>query len=111
MKLVPCIKMSSIPDQVATMDIMGILTVQLILPHTLHPPPSIKARIPNYPHEKLRLMGKLMDDMETMGVLQTPESAGVVPTFVVPSMLRPKSEPGQWRCVRDEFIKKKREKE
>ena len=39
--------------------------------------------------------------MENMGVLQTPEKAGVVPTFVVPSMLRPKSEPGEWRCVSD----------
>ena len=66
-----------------------------------HPPPSVRARIPTYSHEKLKLMGKLMDDMENMGVLQTPEKAGVVPTFVVPSMLRPKSEPGEWRCVSD----------
>ena len=65
------------------------------------PPPSVKARIPNYPHSKLQLMGKLMDDMERMGVLQTPESAGVVPTFVVPSMLVPKDEAGQWRMVSD----------
>ena len=65
------------------------------------PPPSVKARIPSYPHDKLQLMGALMDDMERMGVLQTPEDAGVVPTFVVPSMLQPKSEPGQWRLVSD----------
>ena len=66
-----------------------------------NPPPSVKARIPSYPHDKLQLMGTLMDDMERMGVLQTPEDAGVVPTFVVPSMLQPKSEPGQWRLVSD----------
>ena len=66
-----------------------------------NPPPSVKARIPTYPHDKLQLMGNLMDDMERMGVLQTPEDAGVVPTFVVPSMLQPKTEPGQWRLVSD----------
>ena len=65
------------------------------------PPPSVRARIPSYPHDKLQLMGKLMDDMEQMGVLQTPEEAGVVPVFVVPSMLHPKAEPNQWRVVSD----------
>ena len=65
------------------------------------PPPSIRARLPNYPHDKLKLMGKLMDDMEHMGILQKPDEAGVVPTFVVPSMLVPKGEKGQWRLVSD----------
>ena len=36
-----------------------------------------------------------------MGILQKPDEAGEVPTFVVPSMLVPKGEKGQWRLVSD----------
>ena len=36
-----------------------------------------------------------------MGVLVKPESIGVVPEFVVPSMLVPKPEEGEWRLVTD----------
>ena len=64
------------------------------------PPPSVKARLPNYSLDKLKIMAELMDKMETMGVLAKPEDAGVVPTFVVPSLLVPKPD-GDWRVVSD----------
>ena len=51
------------------------------------PPPSVKARLPNYSSDKLKIMANLMDDLEAMGVLAKPEEVGVVPAFVVPSML------------------------
>ena len=47
------------------------------------PPPSVKARLPNYSQDKLKIMADLMDK---------PEVAGVVPSFVVPSLLVPKPE-------------------
>ena len=65
------------------------------------PPPSIKARLPNYSSEKLKLMADQMDKMEEMGVLARPENVGVVPAFVVPSLLVPKPEKGEWRLVSD----------
>ena len=65
------------------------------------PPPSIKARLPNYSSEKLKLMAEQMDKMEEMGVLAKPENVGVVPAFVVPSLLVPKPEKGEWRVVSD----------
>ena len=65
------------------------------------PPPSVKARLPNYSTEKLKIMADQMDKMETMGVLAKPEDVGVVPSFVVPSLLVPKSEKGEWRLVSD----------
>ena len=33
------------------------------------PPPSVKARLPKYTVDKLKLMAKLMDKLESMGVL------------------------------------------
>ena len=42
-----------------------------------------------------------MDKMEKMGVLVKPEDVGVVPAFVVPSLLVPKPEKGEWRVVSD----------
>ena len=33
------------------------------------PPPSVRARLPNYSNEKLKLMAEQMDKMEAMGVL------------------------------------------
>ena len=65
------------------------------------PPPSVKARLPNYSTDKLKIMANLMDELETMGVLSKPEEAGVVPAFVVPSMLQPKPEKNEWRLVSD----------
>ena len=65
------------------------------------PPPSVKARLPNYSTEKMKIMAEQMDKMETMGVLAKPEDVGVVPSFVVPSLLVPKPEKGEWRLVSD----------
>ena len=65
------------------------------------PPPSVKARLPNYTADKLKLMAELMDKLESMGVLAIPEEMGVVPAFVVPSLLMPKPEKGEWRLVSD----------
>ena len=65
------------------------------------PPPSVKARLPNYSTEKLNIMAETMDKMERMGVLSKPEDVGVVPAFVVPSLLVPKPEKGEWRLVSD----------
>ena len=65
------------------------------------PPPSVKARFPNYSHEKLKTMAELMDTMESMGVLAKPEDVGIVPSFVVPSLLVPKPGKNEWRFVSD----------
>ena len=65
------------------------------------PPPSVKARLPHYSTDKLKIMAKLMDDLENMGVLSKPEDVGVSPSFVVPSLLMPKPEKGEWRLVSD----------
>ena len=66
------------------------------------PPPSIKARLPKYNNEMLQLMAKKMDELEDWGVLAKPESLGVVPKHVVPSMLLPKTGcPGEYRLVSD----------
>ena len=65
------------------------------------PPPSIRAHLPNYSYEMLRVMGEKMDKLEDWGVLVKPEDIGVVPEFVVPSMLTPKPEKGEWRLVTD----------
>ena len=65
------------------------------------PPPSIRAHLPKYSHEMLQIMANKMDKLEDWGVLVKPEEIGVVPEFVLPSMLMPKSEPGEWRLVTD----------
>ena len=65
------------------------------------PPPSIRAHLPKYNHDMLKIMGEKMDRLEEWGVLKKPEEIGVVPEFVVPSMLMPKSEKGEWRLVTD----------
>ena len=58
------------------------------------PPPTIRAHLPNYSYEMLKIMGEKMDKLEDWGVLVKPEDIGVVPEFVVPSMLTPKPEKG-----------------
>ena len=65
------------------------------------PPPSIRARLPKYSHEMLDILGKKMDKLEEWGVLAKPEDIGVVPEFVLPSMLTPKNEGNEWRLVTD----------
>ena len=64
------------------------------------PPASIKARLPSYSHEKLVEMGKMMDQMEKMGVLAKPEDIGVIPKNVHTSYLVPKTD-GRYRFVTD----------
>ena len=49
----------------------------------------------------LKIMDEQMDRLEEWGVLKKPEEIGVVPEFVVPSMLMPKSEKREWRLVTD----------
>merc|ERR1711891_108999 len=57
--------------------------------------------LPKYSYEMLKIMADKMDKLEDWGVLRKPEDIGVVPEFVVPSMLMPKSEKGEWRLVTD----------
>ena len=42
-----------------------------------------------------------MDRLEEWGVLKKPEDIGIVPEFVLPSMLTPKAEENEWRLVTD----------
>ena len=46
-------------------------------------------------------MGDKMDKLEEWGVMAKPEDVGIVPEFVLPSMLVPKPEDGEWRLVTD----------
>ena len=68
---------------------------------TSTPPPSVKAYLPKYNHDMLTVMAEKMDKLEEWGVLKKPEDIGVVPEFVLPSMLMPKTEKGEWRLVTD----------
>ena len=65
------------------------------------PPPSIKARLPKYSQEMMKILGEKMDKLEEWGVLVKPEDIGVVPEFVLPSMLTPKADSKDWRVVTD----------
>ena len=65
------------------------------------PPPTIRARLPKYSHEMLKILADKMDKLESWGVLRKPEELGIVPEFVVPSMLTPKPEKDEWRLVTD----------
>ena len=65
------------------------------------PPPSIRAHLPKYSHTMLQVMAKKMDKLEEWGVLRKPEDVGVVPEFVLSSMLQPKPGQEDWRLVTD----------
>ena len=65
------------------------------------PPPSIRAHLPKYSHDMLKILAEKMDNLEQWGVLRKPEDLGIVPEFVVPSMLTPKPESNEWRLVTD----------
>ena len=74
------------------------------------PPSNLKTYLPRYSHEMMKTLGEKMDTLESWGVLRKPEDLGIVPEFVVPSMLHPKSD-GGFRLVTDftslnQFIKK-----
>ena len=51
------------------------------------PPPPQKARLPFYDQKNLVLLQQHSDELETKGVLITPESIGAVPIHVSPSFL------------------------
>ena len=44
----------------------------------------------------MKTLGQKMDVLESWGVLRKPEDLGIVPEFVVPSMLTPKPEKDQF---------------
>ena len=50
-------------------------------------PPPVKARLPSYNTEKLRLLQEKMDELEDLGVLAKPEDVGVKVEYVSPSFL------------------------
>ena len=49
----------------------------------------------------MQILAKKMDKLMDWGVLVMPETIGVIPEFVSPSMLLPKVEPNEWRLVTD----------
>lgn len=65
------------------------------------PPSNLKSYLPKYSHDMMKILGEKMDTLESWGVLRKPEDLGIIPEFVVPSLLVPKQEKGQWRIVTD----------
>ena len=65
------------------------------------PTPNTKVYIPQYSEKQLDAMGNLMDQLVSYGVLQRPEDIGITPIVVSPSLLVPKSDPGEYRLVTD----------
>ena len=65
------------------------------------PAPNTKTRIPNYSPAMNKLLGEKMDKLEEWGVLAAPEKVGVTVEHVQPTMLVPKKDPGEYRCVTD----------
>ena len=65
------------------------------------PAPNLKVYQPNYSDSLRKEMGDLMDRLMDFGVLQTPESVGVTPEFLSPSLIVPKNEEGEFRLVTD----------
>ena len=49
----------------------------------------------------MKILGEKMDALEEWGVLRKPEDLGIIPEYVVPSMLTPKPEKDQYRLVTD----------
>ena len=65
------------------------------------PTPNMKVYVPNYTEDMKKVMGDLMDKLMDYGVLQRPEDVGVTPELVSPSLLVPKTDPGEFRLVTD----------
>ena len=63
-----------------------------------HPPPTSKIHMPNYSEEMMRKLADKMDELEKWNILVTPDSVGVTPVYVSPSLLVPKDD-GKWRVV------------
>ena len=75
------------------------------------PPANLKTYLPKYSSDMLRTLADKMDTLESWGVLRKPEDLGIIPEYVVPSMLTPKPEKNQFRLVTDftslnKFIRK-----
>ena len=75
------------------------------------PPSNLKTYIPKYSQEMMTLLANKMDKLEQWGVLRKPEDLGIIPEFVLPSMLTPKVEKNEFRLVTDfsalnKYIKK-----
>ena len=78
---------------------------------TSPPAPNTKIYQPNYSEELKQKQADLMDTLISYGVLARPEDVGVIPQVVSPSLLIPKLDPGEYRCVTDfsyinKFIRK-----
>ena len=78
---------------------------------TSPPPSNLKTYMPKYSYNMMKILAEKMDSLESWGVLQKPENLGVIPEFVVPSMLTPKPDSNEYRLVTDftslnKFIKK-----
>ena len=56
------------------------------------PPANLKTYLPKYSTDMLRTLADKMDTLESWGVLRKPEDLGIIPEYVVPSMLTPKPE-------------------
>ena len=65
------------------------------------PPAISKTYLPKYSQEMMQLLANKMDTLESWGVLRKPEELGIIPEYVVPSMLTPKTEENQFRLVTD----------
>ena len=65
------------------------------------PTPNTKIYMPSYTEEMKKIQGDLMDTLMSYGVLVKPEDIGVTPEVVCPSLLVPKSDPGEFRLVTD----------
>ena len=55
--------------------------------------------MPKYSDEMNKILAAKMDQLENWGVLAKPEDLGVVPVFVCPSLLVPKTDSKEWRLI------------
>ena len=65
------------------------------------PPENAKVYSPNYSPQMRTELARKLDKLVQWGVLRTPEELGVTIQYVSPSMIIPKSEPGEYRLVTD----------
>ena len=66
-----------------------------------NPPENSKIYSPNYSPQMNEELAKKLDKLIQWGVLQRPEDIGVTVQFCSPSMIIPKTEPGEYRLVTD----------
>ena len=63
------------------------------------PPPTTKIYTPKYSEDMNRILADKMDQLEKWHVLAKPETVGVIPKFVCPSLLVPKDDSNEWRLI------------